>query len=186
MYVVAVTRILVPYGASDEESDLTKEQVIYQRFLHSSVALRSAWILINSLSYPFLDLIQTEFHLAALQITQRRCATDAHCVASQLTNSCSHFYGRISKEEAEALVRRRGGSYLLRWSASMAGVYFVVASSMDGLSVRHIQIEKVGDPQGRSVAVKMPVIDDRERRDTRSNCLIIYLWHWRRYWSRTT
>lgn len=51
VYVVAVTRLLVPYGASDEESDLTKEQVIYQRFLHSSVALRSAWILINSLSY---------------------------------------------------------------------------------------------------------------------------------------
>lgn len=42
----------------------------------------------------------------------------------------------------------------------MAGVYFVVASSMDGLSVRHIQLEKVGDPQGRSVAVKMPVIDE--------------------------
>lgn len=108
--------------------------------------------------WPFLDLIQTEFHLAALQLTQRRYVYTSRSVAAN--SSFSYFYGRISKEEAEALVRRRGGSYLLRWSASMAGVYFVVASSKDGTGVRHIQIEKASDRQGRSVTVKMPVIDE--------------------------
>ena len=66
-------------------------------------------------------------------------------------------------------MRQRGGSFLLRWSASMAGVYFIVASGRDGTTVRHIQIERAGEagdrPQHvRSVAVRVPMVDESGRK----------------------
>lgn len=57
-------------------------------------------------------------------------------------------------------MRQRGGSYLLRWSASMAGAYFIVVSGRDAASVRHIQLTRAGDAADqhvRSVAVRVPV-----------------------------
>lgn len=67
------------------------------------------------------------------------------------------------------------GAYLLRWSATMAGVYFVVLCDQDGAGVRHVKIERAAEEAAkgrRPVCVQLPTPRERrregsERRETR-------------------
>lgn len=47
----------------------------------------------------------------------------------------------------------RACSYLLRWSATMGGVYFVVVSDREARAVRHVRIERA---EGGGVAAMVP------------------------------
>lgn len=57
------------------------------------------------------------------------------------------------------------GAYLLRWSATMVGVHFVVLCDPDG-GVRHVKIERAAEEAAkgrRAVCVQLPTPKERRR-----------------------
>ena len=108
----------------------------------------------------FLKVVHFSPFIAASHLCLTECVA---CADEFVKFLCSYFHGRIPKEDAESLVLQQGsGSYLLRWSATMPGVYFIVVSEKQGKRVRHVRIDceeedKVCNNRGgRRVAVMMP------------------------------
>lgn len=66
-----------------------------------------------------------------------------------------YWHGRISKEEAAKLVCMHGSSFLLRWSATMPGVYFIVLSNKDATVVRHVKLERI-EAGKRTFKIEIP------------------------------